>query len=285
MAIVLGFLLALVVVTVREKLAIPLVAAIGLGGGAIAIVGFVDDLRSLPARYRIVVHILAAIAAVWLIGAPGGLGAGGGFRVWVLRALGVVAIVWATNLFNFMDGIDGIAATEAIFFAGAIGGINSYLGGSSGLSMAISALASAGLGFLVWNWPPAKIFMGDVGSGFVGFVLAVFVLYLGNANPIYFKLAIILAGVFIVDATVTLVRRIARGDRWFDAHRVHAYQHLSRRWKSHRAVTLLAGAVNLVWLLPWACVAVAFPGYANLATIAAIVPLSAWVVRIGAGVP
>ena len=284
MAIVLGFFLALIVVSVREQLATPFVVAIGLGGGAIAIIGFVDDLRSLPAKFRIVVHIGAAIVAVWCIGTPGVRVADSELRVWALRFLGVMSIVWATNLFNFMDGIDGIAAAETVFFAGSIGGINLYLEGNSGTSMVVWALASAGLGFLIWNWPPAKIFMGDVGSGFVGFVLAVVVLYLGSENSMYFNLAIILAGVFIVDATITLIRRIVRGDRWFEAHRVHAYQHLSRRWKSHRAVTLLAVAVNLMWLLPWACVAVAFPDYANLVTVAAIVPLVALVVRIGAGV-
>jgi len=136
---------------------------------------------------------------------------------------------------------------------------------------------------LRWNWPPARIFMGDVGSGFLGFSLAVLGLSASRTEAAPVEVWAILGGVFLTDATVTLLRRIARGDKWLEAHRTHAYQHLARRWKAHIPVTVLATSINVVWLLPWAIFAAKVPARAPLFAAAALTPLAVLAFACGAG--
>ena len=156
---------------------------------------------------------------------------------WLGSGLATLYLVWLINLTNFMDGIDGIAAVECITVS--FGGVLLYvLSGPSSLQWLMPLmLASACLGFLVWNWPPAKIFMGDVGSGFLGFMLAALSLQAARLSPRLFWGWVILLGIFVVDATFTLLRRIMRGERFYEAHRTHAYQYAARRF-GHRPVTL-----------------------------------------------
>jgi len=148
---------------------------------------------------------------------------------------------------------------------------------------AMLVLAAATLGFLIWNWPPARIFMGDVGSGFLGFTVAVLGLAASRHSAMPIEMWAILSGVFFVDATVTLLRRIVRGDRWFEAHRLHAYQILASRWKAHLPVTVLVIAINVFWLFPWAWIAAIYPARAMLCVAAAMVPLIVTALLVGAG--
>jgi Fuc2NAc and GlcNAc transferase len=263
-----------------------LIALVG-GGAAVALVGFIDDHRPLPAGIRLAMHVAAAVWALgWLGGLPPlriadhvvQLGLSG-------YVLGALAIVWTLNLFNFMDGIDGIAASEAVF----IGSAAALVAAVSGLSAAVIGAdlvaVAACCGFLFFNWPPARIFMGDVGSGFVGFIIAVLAVATTRSDPSAAWQWLLLGGVFFVDATVTLVRRVARGERAQDAHRSHAYQWLARRWKSHRRVTLTSIVLNLGWLLPGALLAARYPGQAQWILAGALAPLAVAVVYAGAGRP
>jgi Fuc2NAc and GlcNAc transferase len=160
-------------------------------------------------------------------------------------------LVWMLNLYNFMDGIDGIASIEAITVCvGAV--FLYYVSGFEQLIWGPLLLAFAVSGFLYWNFPPARIFMGDAGSGFLGVTLAVLSLQAAAVSSSLFFIWLILLGVFIVDATVTLIRRVLRGDRVYEAHRSHAYQFASRRFGSHRSVSLAVGLINIFWLLPLA---------------------------------
>jgi Fuc2NAc and GlcNAc transferase len=113
-------------------------------------------------------------------------------------------------------------------------------------------LAAGALGFLLWNWPPARIFMGDAGSGFLGLVFGALAVWSAQQQPQLFWAWLVLLGVFVVDATVTLLRRLRRRERVYEAHRSHAYQYASRVHGSHRTVTLAVGAINLLWLAPLA---------------------------------
>jgi Fuc2NAc and GlcNAc transferase len=203
--------------------------------------------------------------------------------IWAGSLFGLIALTWSTNFFNFMDGIDGIAGSEAVFVAGAGAFLNWANGGDIGLTAAMLVLAAAALGFLMWNWPPARIFMGDVGSGFLGFTLAVLGLAASRNSATPIEVWAILSGVFLVDATVTLVRRILRNDRWFEAHRLHAYQKLASRWQAHFPVTALVIAINLFWLFPWAWLAAIHPARAMLYLIAALAPLGILAFLAGAG--
>lgn len=233
------------------SLAWPVVWGLLGGGALVALIGTMDDHRHLAPGWRLVGHFAAALWVLAWIGGPPPLPALGGVLEpgWLGYALATLYLVWLVNLTNFMDGIDGIAGTEAITVS--LGGALVYLVAVPGDPQWLVpvVLAAATLGFLVWNWPPAKIFMGDAGSGFLGLMLAAFSLHAGWVKPGLFWSWGALLGVFVVDATVTLVRRVVRGERFYEAHRSHAYQHASLRW-GHRPVTLAVAAINLCWLLP-----------------------------------
>jgi Fuc2NAc and GlcNAc transferase len=199
---------------------------------------------------------------------------------WLAFGISVVAVAWAINLFNFMDGINGLAASEAIFIASAGAWLNSMHAGSLGVTSSFLYLAAATIGFLIWNWR-GRIFLGDAGSGFLGFALASVCLASSLSSAIPIQTWIILSGAFLADATVTLLRRVLRGDRWFEGHREHAYQRLAYRWANHSRVTLLAWGVNIFWLLPCAFEAARAPAYATGLSVVALAPLVLVVVIMG----
>lgn len=283
-AIVLTSLAAFGILWVFRLLDLPLFAALTGGGLAVALVGLIDDRRPLSARTRLVVHSAAALwALLWLVGTAGLHDARVGTAAELAGfLLAVTVVVWVLNLYNFMDGIDGIAAAEAVFVSWA-GAFLLLAAGSSGLALAALAFGASCCGFLFWNWPPAKIFMGDVGSGYIGYTIAVLVLGVARDDPGLWSGWVILNGVFVIDATVTLTRRLFRGDRVFSAHRSHAYQWLSRGWNSHKWVTLLVSAINLLWLLPWAWAAERNPTWRVSIMAIAWAPLVVLALFAGAG--
>ena len=180
---------------------------------------------------------------------------------WLGQGLAVLYLVWLLNLYNFMDGIDGIAGIEAITVCGGgvlLGWLFFGADWSAYLSLGQPALllAAATAGFLLWNFPRAKIFMGDAGSGFVGLLLGLLSLHAGWLAPELFWGWGILLGVFVVDATLTLLRRLLRRERVYEAHRSHAYQHAARHHGSHIPISLTVAAINLLWLLPLATLVV-----------------------------
>jgi Fuc2NAc and GlcNAc transferase len=254
LAIVLVSLGAMAVFALTGRMAAPVFYALAGGGAAVAGVGYLDDRGRIGIVGRFVVHIAAAIWATAWLGGLTSLHWNGelvhlGFLGSVLAVLG---LVWSLNLFNFMDGIDGIAASQAVFMAG-MGALLALAGGlSSSVLLGGIAIGAASLGFLLWNWPPARIFMGDVGSGYLGFVLATLALAATKEASVMLPAWLILGAVFMVDATFTLCRRLLRRERVYEAHRSHAYQWLARRWNSHLRVTLGCIALNLLWLAPWA---------------------------------
>ena len=238
---------------------LPAVTAIALGGAgaAVAIIGFLDDHGHVAVRWRLLVHFgCAAWLLAWFGGMPvGGFGDGSAFWAAAASVLAVFALVWLLNLYNFMDGIDGLAASEAICVAGG-GAVLYAVTGNEGAVAAPLLLAVAVMGFLLWNFPPARIFMGDAGSSFLGIVLGGLALQAAWHGFTLFWAWIILLGVFAVDATWTLLRRLARGERVYMAHRMHAYQHATRRFGGHKPVLLTVIALNACWLFPIAlCVA------------------------------
>jgi Fuc2NAc and GlcNAc transferase len=213
--------------------------------GIIAALGLVDDLRPLPARWRFGVQLAAAtvvvganvarIESAWtLLPLP----------VWLLAPASVLWIVWVTNLYNFMDGIDGLAGAEASS-VGIIAGALFLMAGRGDLAVVALLMAAAALGFLGWNWPPARIFMGDVGSGFLGFTFGALSLIASRSGTLPLALCLMLAGVFAFDATLTLLRRMARGEPWHQPHRSHAYQRLVQAGSTHAEVSGGVVLVNL----------------------------------------
>jgi Fuc2NAc and GlcNAc transferase len=284
-AVVLVTTAGLILLYLRGTIRLDFMCALTGGGIAVALVGFADDRRSLSAAIRVAVHFAAALwALTWLGGLPVlRLGTHLVSPGWAGYLFGALGIVWAINLFNFMDGIDGLAASEAIFIAlcGAL--LNLSMSVDSGVGFAALMFAAACGGFLLWNWPPARIFLGDVGSGYLGYVIVVLAVAATRNNPTALWVWLILGGAFFVDATVTLVRRTLRGERVHEAHRSHAYQWLARRFGSHRKVTLAVMAVNLLWLLPCAIAAARWPRYAGAGVLVAFVPLALLALAIGSG--
>jgi len=218
-----------------------------------------DDRRGMSAVVRASVHVSAAGWAVWCFGGFPTLSLGTStIPLGVAGSvLAVIGIAWLTNLYNFMDGIDGIAASEALV-VGVVGGILLAAEKAPGLSLVALSLAGAVAGFLALNWPPAKIFMGDVGSGLLGYAFGVLAIASERENAVPAAVWMILLAVFIVDATATLIRRMLNGERWFEAHRSHAYQRAVQSGFSHRDVTtgvvginmLLAAAAVAAWFIP-----------------------------------
>jgi Fuc2NAc and GlcNAc transferase len=255
-AIVLSFLLGLPLLATMGLLAWPLAWALLGSGGGVAVLGFLDDHGHIAARWRLLGHFAAAIWALfWLGGLPPMVVFG--FTVdlgWFGHTLAAVYLVWLLNLYNFMDGIDGIASVEAIFVC--LGGALSYIlldiaGSTQPTEFVVPLLLAAAVaGFLFWNFPPARIFMGDAGSGFLGITLGVLSLQAAWVAPQLLWSWLIMLGVFIADATFTLLRRLIRGDKVYEAHRSHAYQYASRLFGGHLPVTLAVAALNLFWLLP-----------------------------------
>lgn len=284
MAIVIVFLLSLIGLFASGQLDLNLALALVVGGGIVALVGFLDDHGHIAARWRLVSHFLAAAWVLyWLEGSltlilPGVVIV----APWIMYILAAFFLVWMLNLYNFMDGIDGIASVEAISVC--VGGALIYwLLGSFEQVLILLVLAAAVGGFLVWNFPPAKIFMGDAGSGFLGLILGSLAISAMLTEPNLLWSWLILLGVFIFDATWTLIRRLLRGEKVYEAHRSHAYQSASRVFGAHLSVTLAVLCINVGWLLPWAIIVAL--GHINglLGLIVAYLPLAVLSLRFNAG--
>ncbi len=261
-----------------------LALALVIPGFLVAGIGFVDDLKGLAASRRLMVQLLAAGLALYFLGgwSPGWFPEQS-IAWFVLQAATVVGIAWSINLFNFMDGIDGIAGAEAacLGLGGAL--LASSQQAEPGVPIASLIVGAASLGFLLWNWPPARIFMGDVGSGYLGLVFAVLALASAAGSPHWFFAWMILGATFLVDSGVTLVRRLLRRERVHQAHRTHAYQWLARRLGSHARATSLYLAVNVLWLLPMAWLCLQRPDHAAWIAAAALAPLVVAALCAGAG--
>ena len=209
-------------------------------GLLLAIVSFVDDIRELSPKIRLLTQSVVAFGGLYILG---------GFETlhllfftienpFVSNIFAFFMIIWFINLYNFLDGIDGYAGSEALFLALAAFAL---FGGEHFLVLAASVL-----GFLLWNWHRAKIFMGDVGSTLLGYSVAIFTIYYANEASLDFWVWIILFSLFWFDATLTLFRRYKNGEKLSQAHRKHAYQRLTQSGWSHAKVTLYALLLNAV---------------------------------------
>ena len=246
-------------------------------------VGLLDDLRTVHWKTRWAIQafsvatVLSAISGIQ----PSSMPALAWLGFWPLQLLALLGGVWIINAFNFMDGIDGIAASEAIFISVA-GGAFWALSGERWMAEVLWLMAAAATGFLLLNWPPAKIFLGDCGSGALGFLVASNLLLAAHVPGRLFWPMLVLPCVFISDATVTLIRRIVTKQKWHQAHRSHAYQHAAVRW-GHRRTTLAVIGVNIFWALPMACLAFRLPAAGPLLVLAAFTPLVVLALKLCAG--
>ena len=246
---------------------------------ALSTLGVIDDIRGLPVRYRLLEAYKECLcgAAAMLHGTD----SQHGIHAIVLLLIAAFALLWSLNLYNFMDGIDGIAALQTIFACSAAAYLAWLSGHDHSYVRYCLILAAAHGGFLLWKFPPARLFMGDAGSVPTGFLLAALAILgavQGQLNPLCW---VVLCAVFITDATWTLAWRIVTGQDFTQPHRLHAYQCLSRHWSSHVRVDMLLLAINTVWLFPIALAVQAWPEHQLFLVFLAYLPLLFGVAKVG----
>ncbi len=247
-----------------------------LGAVLIAVISGLDDLHPLPVWVRFMAHGLSALLAIlafgyWhTIGWPGSVGLSLGLFGALLAFLWIVGL---TNAYNFMDGIDGIAGGQAVV-AGLGWAILGWIGGQPLVGVMGGLIAVASFGFLGHNWPPARIFMGDVGSAFLGYAFASITVLAAQSNPVFMLAGIALVWPFVFDAVFTFCRRLCRGEKVWEAHRSHLYQRLVISGLSHARVSAIYIGLAMLGLI-WALALVL--GRRDMALIGAIViPAAAW---------
>jgi len=247
--------------------------AVLAAGAFIALLGLADDILSLGIWSRIGVQLLVVITALALFGIPP-------VTVYTLNLqpaltgylFAALLLLWFINLFNFMDGIDGIAGMETLFICAAVF-VLTMGGGHAGFDQFNLLLMAATCGFLVLNLAPARLFMGDVGSNYLGFLLGVLALASTTAGDTTLWTWLILAGVFLVDATLTLLTRALNGETWYHAHRSHAYQRAAMQLGSHGKAVAGVCVINCSWLFPLAWLSQRFPQHGAILTLVAWLPL------------
>jgi UDP-N-acetylmuramyl pentapeptide phosphotransferase/UDP-N-acetylglucosamine-1-phosphate transferase len=246
LAIAITWFIAIVVLLILKNIKFSLFIAL-LCGIPITIIGLIDDIVSVSPKLRLLVQVLSTSAAVFFLGGFSSIDLGfGTFHAsFFLSIVAVIGIVWLTNLFNFLDGIDGYLGVEVIFICVAA----FFL---FGVELPLF-LAASTAGFLIWNWQPAKIFMGDVGSTLLGFTVGVFSIYYQNVNQSSIFIWLMLTSLFWFDATITLLRRFKNHEKLSEAHKKHAYQRIVQSGFSHKKTVICSLVINLsilglVWL-------------------------------------
>lgn len=281
-AIVISYILAVISAILLDWIDIYTSLVILVSGSTIAILGFLDDHGHINALVRLAIHFLVSIGIVIALGGFLDIQIFNGFKIGFMgNIIAVLFLVWLLNLYNFMDGINGIATIEVVTVSILMGLLYQLSNINDGL---LVLLASCALGFLFWNFPKAKIFMGDAGSGFLGIILGVLGLLALKSSIFLFCAWLICLGVFIVDATFTLIKRVVSGHKLYDAHRSHAYQIASRKYNSHVIVSVSVAVINIFWLFPIAYyIIVSKPIYPEIFVILAYIPLIVLTIYFKAG--
>jgi len=261
----------------------PLTWAVVGGGGLLAVLGLIDDLHDLSARVRFPIHCVVAAfslamvpVAVPLIVAPISI-----HPIWIVYGIDFLIVLWMVNLYNFMDGIDGIAAAQCVVYCAGV-----LLIGHPAAFMTefLWVLLGSSVGFLAFNYAPARIFMGDVASGLLGLLVAIASLTLDARQQMPLIASLILLAGFWFDATYTLCVRIGSGQQFTSAHRSHLYQKCADRFGHGRTTTMFTGYA-IVWLMPLSALSAAAPQWGLILLFVAVLPLLIAGVQLRAGYP
>jgi Fuc2NAc and GlcNAc transferase len=285
LAVVVAFIVGLFALFIDNSISDEYFFAIALPGLIVAAIGWLDDREHLTsAKWRLVGHFACASLAVWLAGGLPKLPLTNSTVDFGLigEIIAIIYLVWMLNLFNFMDGIDLIMGVQTVTTSAGVAMLL-LVNTESEFWKVFAILTVSIIGFLFFNLPPAKIFLGDVGSGFIGFTTAVISLIVAKNEPLVFWGMIILLGVFVTDATVTLLRRLLSREHVYVAHRTHAYQNLSKRLNRHLPVSLGVGAINLFFLLPIAWLVVESKMIPIYGLLVAYIPLTIVAALLHAG--
>jgi len=253
------------------------------GGGLImSVTGFLDDILELKASIRFLIQFLVVgWGLYWVGGIPSIAFFEGLTGLYVIaNAVAVVVLVWFINAFNFLDGIDGLATSSVTFFSLSVGGYFLWQGIEPYGSLLI-ILAAGSLAFLYFNWPPAKMFLGDAGSTFFGYFFGVMLIITVKNNSISIWTWLIVFAYFLTDTTTTTFLRLCLVKGWYRPHRSHAYQNLARVLDSHKFVTSLITGINVFYILPLAYLSTQYQQYGWLAFLVSFLPILVFVLKYG----
>lgn len=281
-----SFNLILALLIQQDILTMKYTFPVFLGGPVIMLLGYWDDLSSIPAAVRLTVHLFVSLFIFILISSGFSKEVEISFLPawpWLTTAFCILFIAWFINLYNFMDGCDGLATSVGMVGSGLIS-LLSYLSGHEDLAIIYLILAYSLAGFLVFNWHPAKVFMGDAGAYFLGYVFGALALVSKMYYDSSLYIHLIVFGLFVVDATWTLARRAWRGERVFNAHRQHAFQKLIKMGWGHARVTSLYVLITVLWLFPMAALCMNYSTLSFLFLVAAYLPIFGFVLYLRAGV-
>jgi Fuc2NAc and GlcNAc transferase len=274
------FLIAVAVLWLFDVIAQDMIWGLVFGGAIATVFGFVDDVVEVGTKSKLAAQSGLAAWVLFSVGGKPLLGLPGVPYLFDLL-LSWFALVWLMNLYNFMDGIDGMAASGATFICSAAIVSLLLVGGGSEIILVLGLLAVCSIGFLVFNWPPATIFMGDSGSLFLGYCFGTLIAITITGGQISLWTWLILFAYFAGDTSTTTILRMFMLKRWYGAHRSNAYQNLARIWGSHLKVVRWVWIYHLLWIFPLAIWSVLKPSTAPLATLLAVAPVVAWTFRFG----
>ena len=262
------------------------VLIIGIPTLLLSIVGFLDDIFSLPNRIRLLAQLLIFGFVTYSLNTEiiEMYNLTSNISAWFTLLIVCLCLVWLINLFNFMDGTDGIASIEVICTFSSMA-LLFYMDGNEQWTMLMLLQISILLGFLIWNWPPAKIFMGDGGSFYLGSLLGISGILSSTQSNVPLGCWLVLLAAFIGDATYTLIVRIVSGQKWYRPHRSHLYQNLARTTGSHKIVSLYLMSFNLIWLLPVSLYLYQNPEQVFLCLLVAYIPIVFLAFSQKAGLP
>ena len=261
-----------------------LMLCLGIGGAGAAVFGFIDDVCDLRVAWKLLAQLCLAawVVAVFFafLDAPA-VSNYSGPLMFLLPLTLLFISVWFINLYNFMDGVDGMAISGAVFICIAAIVVLTITSGKEYFIFAFALLAASCLGFLIFNLPPASIFMGDAGSIFLGYSLGTMMLGTIVLEQIGIWTWIAILGYFIGDTTTTGLFRLFRVRKWYGVHRSHAYQNLARIYNSHAKVTYGVTLYHVLWSLPLAIWSVLVPVMGPLSALLSLGPAVAWTYRFG----
>ena len=253
------------------QLSDDLFLVLGVGGGVAALFGFLDDVRDINASKKLAAQFLLSSWVIFWLDVDSLLYVGW-LPTLIVILLTMLFFVWMINAYNFMDGIDGMAISGAVFISGAITLVLLLTNGSSELTILFMLLLSSSSAFLFFNWPPATIFMGDSGSVFLGYIFGSLILVTIMNDDISIWTWLIVFGYFFADTAVTQIMRVILVKKWYLAHRSHAYQNLARITESHLKVTGSVALYNIFWILPLTLWSALQPEMSLIAVVLAVTP-------------
>jgi len=265
------FILFILVIWPYLELSKNLFLILAVGGGMATLFGFIDDIMNIRARTKLIIQLLLSGWVVYLLYLDS-LFVENLVPIYIMIAACLFFMVWIMNAYNFMDGVDGMASSGAIFSSVTLALILSLTTNSVELIPIFILIAATVSGFIIFNWPPATIFMGDAGSVFLGYIFGSLLIFTTLNGSLSIWNWLIVFGYFFADTTVTQIVRVILIKKWYLAHQSHAYQNFARITGSHLKVTRRVTLYNIIWILPIAIWSALQPEMEIIAAILAITP-------------